>query len=271
MNQSNGLSPRAPKHHNNSSSNITSSSSSSSSSSRGGTTTPNRFFHGSALPNVTPSCHQETSTTSGGIAFEGRCWKGQSNNKIRPRSPKQRTPASGSNTSNKLHGAAAAAASQPMTPMHSAVRVLIIMATVISMVPLLSTLRPAGVSGSSMQPAGAGLAPSGGVGVRCSYLNHGWSESPTDRGQCAPLLPPEIIEGDGWLVGVHVDRAPTSSPSKRLRGSAAAAHRRCVLLFLLSLLMFFFCVYFCSVFVDSSFNMILLRLLTIPGINTAVV
>ena len=33
----------------------------------------------------------------------------------------------------------------------------------------------------------------------------------------------------------------------------------------------FFCVYFCSVFVDSSFNMILLRLLTIPGINTAVV
>lgn len=78
--------------------------------------------------------------------------------------------------------------------------------------------------------AGAAVRPSGGVGgVHCSSLYHGWSDdSPVDRGQCAPLLPTAIIEADGWLVGVHMDRAPSSPPLRRLRGSAAAATPRCV-------------------------------------------
>ncbi|CAN0111046.1 unnamed protein product, partial [Laminaria digitata] len=108
MTQSNGLSPRAGKHHNINSS-TSSTSSTSGCNSQGGTTTPNRFFHGSALPNIPPSCHQDPATAPAGIAFEGRFSKNL--NKIRPRSPKQQTPGSGSNTTNnKLHGAAAAAA-----------------------------------------------------------------------------------------------------------------------------------------------------------------
>ena len=90
-------------------------------------------------------------------------------------------------------------------------------------------MQSAGAAGGagSAAAAAAAVRPSGGVGgVHCSSLYHGWSDSPTDRGQCAPLLPPAIIEGDGWLVGVHMDRAPTSPPLKRLRGSAAAATPR---------------------------------------------
>lgn len=86
-------------------------------------------------------------------------------------------------------------------------------------------MQSAGTAGGASAAAAAARAPYGaGVGgVHCSSLYHGWSDSPTDRGQCAPLLSPAIIEGDGWLVGVHLDRAPSSPTSKKLRGSAAAA------------------------------------------------
>lgn len=43
-----------------------------------------------------------------------------------------------------------------------------------------------------------------------------------ERAQCAPLLPTSVLENEGWLVGVHIDRAPTTQATNlRLRGAAA--------------------------------------------------
>lgn len=47
---------------------------------------------------------------------------------------------------------------------------------------------------------------------------------PSDRRQCAPVLPASVVENESssWFVSVHVGRAPSGvDPMKRLRGTAS--------------------------------------------------
>lgn len=89
-----------------------------------------------------------------------------------------------------------------------------------------------------------GLA-SPGARRRCE-ARLGWGGVASEgREECAAVLPASIVEGEGWLVAVHVDRKPAvmdpaAAPGKkRLRGSAPAApthrwvHRLCFFFFFL--------------------------------------
>lgn len=58
--------------------------------------------------------------------------------------------------------------------------------------------------------------------ARCESRKNGGV--PAGRAQCVPFLPGSVIENEGWLVGIHVDRAPAEAQGG-LRGGDRAAHR----------------------------------------------
>lgn len=55
------------------------------------------------------------------------------------------------------------------------------------------------------------------VEARCNARRLWGGHVSQDRGQCAKVLPPSVVEREGgWLMAVHVDRKPVS-PSESLR------------------------------------------------------
>lgn len=124
-------------------------------------------------------------------------------------------------------------------------RVLAIIAAVAVIIPLLyvrGSGRGAEPTGSRTRPSLRALS-SAGAQHRCDVRRSWGGVASKSRAQCAGVLPSSVVDGQGWLVAVHVDRTPAmiKSPAagkKRLRGSA---HHRCVCLCIIHV---FFAVFF---------------------------
>lgn len=239
MSQTNGLSPRGLKPQNQSVAVAENSRSSCNSRS----VTPSsirsgRFFHSSALSGA------EVHVDKAAVGTEGRSsWKGHSKVQI------------GVGSMAKLR---AAVASHRQPSKGSAVRLLVLVATMVCVVPWLCR----GSSASSVVPGlpepsaatrtataeeaatvpvlGRDLQEEQAVPQNGCAAFQSWDGILADRAECASVLPASVIEGQGWLVAVHVDRAPSSTAS-RLRGARTIISSRCV------------CV-FCVCFPDGSFQ-----------------
>lgn len=214
MTQSNGLSPRTPRHQRQQQS------PSESSKGKSVTIDKKRFFQ------------EPMAAVAAGMEGPRSAWKAHS----RPRSPtlplvspRQQLPVYPRGSFSKLR--AAAVHQKPMA--RSTMRLLATIAIVCSVVPWVCTRGLSGFGGSlamedptvpvTARTSFRGLARAelgnskrqhGSVPTEHRCQSKAWADSMTaDRGMCASLLPLSVVEADGWLVAVHVDRHPSVAPA----------------------------------------------------------